>query len=120
MEAGKIYTLSHIVTDSETADKIGSGGLPVFSTPSLIALMEKTSFLLAAEDGHQTVGTKVEISHLKASKVGTELVSTAELLEVDGRKLRFKVSVKDETGLVGEGFHERFVIDPERFMAKLG
>ena len=120
MKVGDIYTLTHTVTENETAEILGSGGLPVYSTPSMICLMELTSYKLAEQFGHQTVGTKVNISHLKACKVGTVVNATAELIEFEGRRLLYKVSVSDEKGLMGEGTHERFIIDPERFMAKLG
>ena len=72
------------------------------------------------EHGHATVGTKVNINHLRACKPGTEVTVTAELLEVDGRRLEFNMKAEDEKGLLGEGSHTRFIIDPERFMAKLG
>ena len=65
------------------------------------------------------VGTKVNISHLRACKAGTEITVTAELTEVDGRRLEYNVKVEDKDGLIGEGSHQRFVIDPERFMSKL-
>lgn len=120
MKAGDIYTLKHTVAENETAEILGSGGLPVYSTPSMICLMELTAYKLAEQFGHQTVGTKVNISHLKACKVGTEVTATAEILETEGRRILYKVSVSDAAGLMGEGTHERFVIDPERFMAKLG
>lgn len=120
MNIGDKYTLTHIVSENETAENIGSGGLPVYSTPSMIGLMEKTAFAFAAENGMQTVGTKVNISHLRAVKVGTELKSEALLTELDGRRMRFNVVVSDCNGVIGEGSHERFSIDPERFMAKLG
>ena len=87
METGEKKIAKHTVTEAETADKIGSGGLPVFSTPSMTALMEKTAFGLAKENGHDTVGTRLEISHLKACLPGTELTCEAELTDVDGRKL---------------------------------
>ena len=119
MKAGDSYTLKHTVTENETAEVLGSGGLPVYSTPSMICLMELTSYRLAEEQGFQTVGTKVNISHLRACKVGTELTATAELTEVDGRRFEYKVKVEDSEGLIGEGTHQRFAIDPERFMAKL-
>lgn len=120
MKIGDKYGLTHIVTEKDTASAYGSGGLMVYATPAMISLMEKTAYAYAAEKGSQTVGTKVDICHLKASKVGTEVHSTAELTEVDGRRLVFKVSVSDGENLLGEGVHERFVIDPARFMAKLG
>ena len=119
MNIGDKHTLSHIVADTETAEILGSGGLPVYSTPSMICLMELTAYKLAEQKGHQTVGTKVNICHLKASKVGTQLTSTAEVVEFEGRRILYKVKVSDEAGLVGEGTHERFIIDPEKFMAKL-
>lgn len=112
--------LRHIVTYEDTAEVLGSGGLPVYSTPSMICLMEKTSYELAALNGDKTVGTKVNVSHLRACKVGTEVTSTAEMIEADGRRLTFRVSVSDSQGLLGEGTHERFIIDPARFLSKLG
>jgi predicted thioesterase len=119
MNIRDIHRLTHVVGAGETAEILGSGGLPVYSTPSMICLMELTAYKLAEQKGHQTVGTKVSISHLKASKVGTELTAVAEVIEFEGRRILYKVTVADEAGLVGEGTHERFIIDPERFMAKL-
>lgn len=111
--------MSHIVSSEETAEVLGSGGIPVYSTPSMICLMELVSYRLAESHGHQTVGTRVDISHLKACRPGTEVIAEAEITEIDGRRLVYKVTVKDADGLMGEGLHERFIIDPERFMAKL-
>ena len=119
MKAGDTYTLTHIVREDETAEVLGSGGLPVYSTPSMICLMELTSYKLAEEQGFQTVGTKVNISHLRACKVGTELKATAVIEEAEGRRFEYRVTVEDGQGLIGEGIHQRFAIDPERFMAKL-
>lgn len=119
MNPGDRHILTHIAGDNETAEVLGSGGLPVYSTPSMICLMELTAYKLAEAEGLQTVGTRVEISHLRACRPGTELTSTAEIMEIDGRKLTYKVSVSDSFGLIGEGMHERFVIDPERFMSKI-
>ena len=120
MKTGDTYTIQHIVAENETAEILGSGGLPVYSTPSMICLMELTAYKLAEQFGHQTVGTKVNISHLKACKVGTPVTAVAEVMEYEGRRIMYKVTVSDESGLMGEGTHERFIIDPERFMAKLG
>lgn len=120
MKTGEKYVLKHIVESTETAEIIGSGGLPVYATPSMICHMELSAFRLAEQYGHQTVGTKVNISHLRACKPGTEITVTAELTESEGRRLEYFISVEDEKGLLGEGTHQRFIIDPERFMAKLG
>ena len=119
MKAGDRFTLKHTVQDSETAEILGSGGLPVYSTPSMICLMELTSFKLAETHGHQTVGTKVNISHLKACRPGTKLTATAAVIETEGRRIEFSVKVEDAEGIIGEGTHQRYIIDPERFMAKL-
>lgn len=120
MNIANKYTLDHTVSENETAEFVGSGGLSVYSTPAMIALMEKTAYEFLNAEGMQSVGTRVEISHLRACKVGTELTATAELLQNEGRKYVFSVCVSDNDGVIGEGTHDRFVIDPERFMSKLG
>jgi predicted thioesterase len=120
MNAGETYVLTRVVSENETAEILGSGGLPVYATPAMICHMELSAYSLAEQYGHQTVGTKVNISHLRACKVGTEVKITAELTEVDGRRLEYYIKAEDEKGLLGEGTHQRYVIDPERFMAKLG
>ena len=120
METGTKYTLTRCVSENETAKFLGSGGLEVYATPAMICHMELAAYSLAAEHGSQTVGTKVNINHLKACKTGTEVTVTATLTEVDGRRLEYTVKAEDADGLLGEGTHQRFVIDPERFMAKLG
>jgi predicted thioesterase len=70
------------------------------------------------EEGRSTVGTKLDVSHLSASPVGATITCESELLEVDGRRLVFKVSASDDAGLIGEGLHERFIINTEKFMAR--
>ena len=119
MKAGDKFVLNRVVADNETAEVLGSGGLPVYATPAMICHMELTAYKLAEQFGHQTVGTKVNISHIRACKVGTEVTITAELTEFEGRRLEYSLKVEDAAGLLGEGTHQRFIIDPERFMAKL-
>ena len=119
MKAGETFVLTCTVNENETAEILGSGGLPVYATPAMICHMELSAYKLAEQYGHQTVGTKVNISHLRACKVGTEVKITAELTEAEGRRLEYYIKVEDEKGLLGEGTHQRFVIDPERFMSKL-
>ena len=120
MKQGETFVLTRTVNENETAEILGSGGLPVYATPAMICHMELSAYKLAEQYGHQTVGTKVNISHLRACKVGTEVKITAELKEHEGRRLEYYIKVEDEMGLLGEGTHQRYVIDPERFMAKLG
>ena len=70
------------------------------------------------EEGKSTVGTHLDIAHRSASPVGAHVKSESELIEIDGRRLVFKVSASDDAGLIGEGTHERFIIDIEKFMAR--
>ncbi|MCD6519857.1 MAG: thioesterase family protein [Anaerolineae bacterium] len=112
---------SIVVAEEHTAARWGSGGLDVFSTPYMIALMEGAA--VAAVDpllpeGYQSVGIRVEIDHLAPTPVGSKVVAHAELVEVDGRKLTFQVEARDEAGIIGRGVHQRFIIHAERFMAK--
>lgn len=111
-----------IVTKEVTAARIGSGLVEVFATPMMIALMENTcaqSVLPHLQAGESTVGTHVNVSHCAATPVGMKVYCESELIEVERRKLTFKVAAYDERGLIGEGVHERFVIDNEKFQAKI-
>jgi predicted thioesterase len=109
------------VGDGNTAESWGSGGLPVYATPSMIALMEGAAVnavdrLLPA--GWSTVGTALEVKHLSATPVGLEVRAAAELLEIEGRRLRFRVEAFDRAGKTGEGYHDRFIVENERFLKK--
>lgn len=109
------------VTPEMTAAAMGSGALEVLATPSMIALMEGTAQEAVQnllEDGRGTVGTRIDVRHLAATPVGMEVTCTAEVTEVDRRRIVFTVKAKDEKEVIGEGIHERFVIDNEKFFAK--
>lgn len=109
------------VTPEMTAAAMGSGTLEVLATPSMIALMEGTAQEAVQnllEDGQGTVGTRIDVRHLAATPVGMEVTCTAEVTEVDRRRIVFTVKAKDEKEVIGEGIHERFVIDNEKFFAK--
>lgn len=109
------------VTPEMTAAAMGSGALEVLATPSMIALMEGTAQEAVQnllEDGQGTVGTRIDVRHLAATPVGMEVTCTAEITEVDRRRIVFTVKAQDEKELIGEGTHERFVIDNEKFFAK--
>ena len=100
-----------------------SGALEVFATPAMIALMEKTCLESVSDkigEGNTTVGISVNIKHLKASPVGALIRCDATLIEVDRRRLVFEVKCFEGETLIGEGIHERFVVDSEKFMGKLG
>ena len=110
-----------IVDGTNTAEVYGSGDLPVFATPAMIGLMEFTASKSVAEHlekGQSTVGTIVNVKHLAATPVGMEVYCESELVEIDRRRLVFNVKAYDECGLIGEGVHERFIIDVEKFMEK--
>ena len=110
-----------IVTKENTAAGIGSGSLEVFSTPMMILLMEESCFMSVndiLEEGFTTVGTCVNVKHLSATPLGMKVVIKSELIKVDGRALTFKVEAYDEKGLLGEGIHERFIVNNEKFQAK--
>ena len=111
------------VTEELTAASIGSGGLPVYATPEMIRLMENTAWSSVEEymdEGCSTVGILMNVSHVSASPVGAHIRCESELVEIDGRKLVFKVSAYDDSGLIGEGHHERFIISNDKFMKKVG
>ena len=110
-----------VVEHKDTAAVYGSGALEVFATPAIIALMEKTCLESVADkigEGNTTVGIAVNIKHLKASPVGSTIRCDAEITEVDRRRLVFEVKCFEGETLVGEGIHERFVVDSEKFMSK--
>ncbi len=122
MQIGKKYTSTMIVEEKHLACNVGSGDLPVFATPMMMALMENAAMLCVAdelEDGSSTVGGQISSSHLKPTGLGKTVTATAELISADGRKLKFKVSASDEGGLIGEGEHLRFIIDKDKFMSKV-
>ena len=121
LEAGITGTSTVTVNEANTAKTMGSGTLDVFATPAMIALMEKTCWESVAaqlEEGSGTVGTLLEIRHNAPTPVGMEVRCESKLLEVDGRRLVFEVKAYDAKGLIGEGRHERFIINNEKFQAK--
>ena len=114
--------LEQTVTDDVCADRIGSGLVKVFATPMMIALIERTcneSVVPLLDSGQGTVGTHIDISHCAATPVGMRVWCNSELIEIDRRRLVFKVAAYDECGLIGEGLHERFIIDSAKFQEKI-
>lgn len=121
LSVGMTNTVETIVTDSLTAAIAKSGGLPVYATPFMIALMEEASAGLIQpyfEKGITSVGTMVNIQHLAATAVGATVKATAKLVDFDGRKFCFEIEAYDNAGLIGKGTHERFSVKSEKFMAK--
>ena len=111
-----------VVTAQNTADAIGSGLVPVFATPYMIALMENAAAgallpYLAEDEG--SVGIHLNVSHDAATPIGMKVWAEAEVTAVDGKKITFSVSAFDKSGPIGKGTHERFIIKPEKFLAKV-
>ncbi len=122
IEVGSRATWQRRVEPEMAASHWGNEGVEVLATPTLVGLFEATAVRAIKEQlapGESTVGTVVNIRHLKATPVGDTVTLTAEVAEVDGRRVVFRVRGEDSEGLIGEGTHERFVVDLERFMAKV-
>jgi predicted thioesterase len=113
--------ISITVTESDTAAKLGSGLVPVFGTPALVALMESAAVKVLEgrlDAGQTTVGGRIDVRHLAATPVGMKVRARAELTSVDGRKLIFQIEAWDEVEKIGEASHERFIVDMEKFTAR--
>jgi predicted thioesterase len=122
LKPGISHEVEHTVTVNETANSLGSGSLEVYSTPSMIALMERTSMEAVKPylgDGNSTVGVLVNIRHIKPTPVGSKIKCCANLEDIDGKRLIFNVEVHDMNGLIGSGTHERYIIDEQKFMSKI-
>ena len=120
MEIGIKGRAETVVNHENTAKFVGSGELEVFATPQMIALMEQAAASSVAgelEEGQGTVGTLLNVSHDAATPLGMKVWAETELVEVDRRRLVF--DVKDECGLIGQGKHERFIIQNDKFLAKV-
>jgi len=119
---GARASLSIIVEQEDTAERVGSGEVPVLATPRVLALAEAATVQAVADllpPGQTSVGTRVELEHRAASPVGARVEFTAELTEADGRRLVFSVAARDGDRLLATGTIERVVVDTERFIAKV-
>ena len=109
------------VSEKNSAATMKSGELNVYATPSMIALMEQAAYKSVAaelEEGQGTVGTLMNVSHISATPLGMEVTAKTELIEIDRKRLVFHVEAFDERGKIGEGTHERFIVDNARFQEK--
>ena len=122
LEVGMKYEIDRVVTENDTAAKAASGSVEVLATPVMIAWMEEASLRLAQkelEEGFTTVGTEVNIKHLKGTLVGKTVKVLSTLKEIDRKRLVFDVEVIEEGVAVGTGSHTRFIIDTAKFYEKL-
>lgn len=122
MEIGLTFTSTTVVDNTNTAVALGSGDMEVFATPAMVALMENAAMNAVAphlEAGQTTVGTEISTTHIKASALGATITATATLTAIEGRRLTFAVTAHDGDNIIGEGTHTRFIVDRERFLAKV-
>lgn len=123
LETGLKHTSEQTVCEALTAMQMGSGDLPVFATPAMLALMENAAMMAVANnlpEGCTTVGGHIESSHLRPSKIGEKVSAVAEVTKIDGKKIVFRVAAYAGETLLGEGTHLRFIVEKEKFISKLG
>jgi predicted thioesterase len=119
---GIVHEITITVAPEYTARHIGSGTVAVLATPYLIALCEEAATKAVQPylpEGQTTVGIMVNVHHLAATPVGMKVTARAELIAVEGRRLTFAVTARDEVEKVGEGTHQRVIIDVARFLDKV-
>ena len=107
-----------LVADEHTASRVGSGRIGVLATPVMINVIEAAALACCEQllpPGHQSLGTQLNISHIAATPVGMLIVATATVTKVEGRKIGFAIAVRDERDLIGEGTHERVVVNVDKF-----
>lgn len=110
------------VDESNTAVRFGSGSVLVFATPAMIGLMEKaalTSVDPLLGEGMATVGVELNIKHLAATPMGMDVAAVSELIEIDGKRLVFRVEAFDAREKIGEGVHHRYIISLAKFMDRV-
>lgn len=122
VKVGLIGETEHTVTDQDTAARWRSGLVDAYSTPTLIGLAENACVIAVEKhlnDDQTSVGIEVSVKHLAATPVGMTVKAKAELVEVDGRRLKFRIEAWDEKEKVCEGWHSRAIVDRSRFVDKL-
>ena len=122
LELGMTAQLCEKVIQAKTAQALGSGGLAVYATPAMIALMEGAALQCvqsALQQGETTVGTAINVIHESATPVDMEVMAVAKLIGMEGRKLTFEVEARDAKGRIGVGTHERFIVHADKFLKKV-
>jgi len=122
IQKGLEYSFEKTVLPEDSAARYDSGIVDVFSTPALIALMEGTAYRVVQEhlpEGFSTVGTEVHVKHLKATSIGQKVRCLAILTEIHEKELTFEVKAWDKQGLIGEGLHQRYIINMKKFIEKI-
>ncbi|MFZ5354798.1 MAG: thioesterase family protein [Bacillota bacterium] len=121
LKCGMSAEVERVVRESDTAASFGSGEVKVFATPVMIGMMENAA-LKAVDpflpEGYVTVGLSLNVKHIAATPVDMKVRAAAELLKIEGKKLTFKIEAYDEVEKIGEGTHERYIINLEKFIPK--
>jgi len=119
---GLIGESQTVVTETNTAKHLGSGNVKVFATPEMVRLMEKAGVATVDHllpEGQCTVGVALDVKHLAATPLNMTVTARAELVAVEGRRLTFRVEALDEVEKVGEGTHQRYIVDVTRFQERM-
>ncbi len=122
LKVGMTNKYEKMVKEADTAKALGSGLIDVFSTPMMVAMMEcaaKDVVQAYLPEGFSTVGISLNIKHMAATKLGKKVWAEAKLIEIDRKRLVFSIDAFDEDKKIGEGTHERFIIENEKFISKL-
>lgn len=122
LRIGSTGSASALVVEQRLAPAVGSGSVPVFASPMLIALMEAAAVDCTEAqlpEGHQSLGVHLDVTHSSPTPLGFNVTATATLTAIDGRKLTFEVAASDGVDQIGSGTHTRIVVDTARFMARL-
>lgn len=122
IKPGVVGTAEMVVGTNDTAPRVGTGRIAVLATPVMINLMEEAA-LAAVEhllpQGKQSLGTRIDVTHVAATPIGMKVIATAKVVAVDGRKIELAISARDETDLIGEGRHERVVVTVANFQTRI-
>jgi len=121
LNAGLTYEKTTAVDEKNIAKAVGSGNVEVFATPMMIALMEEAAAECIApylEEGQTSVGTEISSTHLSATPIGMKVTAKAVVTEVNGKSVKFDISAYDESGIIGEGKHSRFILNKQKFEEK--
>lgn len=122
MEIGDTFISKIVVTTSVSAENVGSGDLPVFSTPSMVALMENAA-MMAVKKGipaeKTTVGSSISVKHLKPTAMGSVIYAQATLIFIQNAKLTFSLKAWDDSGTIGVGEHIRYIVDTKKFLEQI-
>ena len=122
LKVGEKNSVTMTVTENDTALAMKSGSLKVLATPRLVGLVEEAASTLAENflpEDYTSVGTSLNVNHVAPTPIGSTVRADVELIKIDGRKITFKVCANDGAKEIFNGFHERFIVNREKFLSKI-